>query len=130
MPGWTTATENAVLNAWLRNTAPTLPATLHMGLYTVLPDDDGAGGTEVSAGGYARQTIAFAAASGGAASNSGTITFSAATPASWGTVVGFGLFTASTGGTPILTGTINPTLGVSVGAAVVFAPGTVTVTAD
>ena len=55
-------------------------------LYTSDPTDSD-GGTEVSAGGYARETMAFSAASspGGTTDNTSDVTFGPAT-ASWGTI--------------------------------------------
>jgi hypothetical protein len=66
----------------------TLTGTLTVALYTAAPGEGG-GGTEVSGGSYARQSIAFGAAATNSgtttASNSGEILFPVAT-ANWGTV--------------------------------------------
>jgi hypothetical protein len=78
--------------------------TVYLALFTVAPDDAGAGGTEVTGGGYARQAMPFAnaAATDGSGisskANSAAITFPAAT-AAWGTLVAFGIMDAATGGT-------------------------------
>lgn len=88
--------ENALLD-WINNVGtPTRPSTVYLALFTAAPNDAG-GGTEVSGNGYARQAVAFGAASGGAASNTGAITFPTAT-ASWGTVTHVGIFDALTAG--------------------------------
>ena len=50
--------ENKVLGHVFGGTAYTAPTTLYVALYTVAPSDTG-GGTEVSGGGYARQTSTF-----------------------------------------------------------------------
>ena len=68
--------ENALLNATLRNTAYTSPATVYLALYTSNPTAADTG-TEVTGGSYARQSIAFSAPSGGTTSNSATINFTA-----------------------------------------------------
>src|SRR4051812_2017099 len=75
--------------------ALSLPITPYVGLFTAAPTDAG-GGTEVSGGGYARVNASgkFPAPSGGQVANNASIDFPNAT-ASWGTVVAWGLFTAS-----------------------------------
>jgi hypothetical protein len=88
--------ENAVINAVLRNTSYTSPATVYVALYTSDPTDANTG-TEVSGGSYARQAITFGAPSNGVTTNSASVTFPTAT-ASWGTVSYIGLRDASTSG--------------------------------
>lgn len=88
--------ENAMINAVLRNTTYTSPATVYLALYTTDPTEADTG-TEVSGGSYARQSVAFSAPSDGATSNSGDITFPTAT-ANWGTITHVGLRDASSGG--------------------------------
>ena len=106
--------------------AGTGPTNLYIGLYTANPTDTG-GGTEVTGGAYARVTLAStlanwagtqAAASTvastgttGTTSNNTIITFPSPT-ANWGTVTGFGIFDASTGGNLLIWGalTINKTV--------------------
>jgi hypothetical protein len=75
------------------------PANMYVALYTVAPTDAG-GGTECSGGAYARVGVARGTgwtSAGDATENAADITFTEAT-ASWGTVVAFGLFDASTVG--------------------------------
>ena len=88
--------ENAVLDYVFRNTGTPTSATVHLALYTVTPSDTG-GGTEVSGNGYARQTVAFDAASGGAITNTAAESFTASGGA-FGTVVAVGIFDAATSG--------------------------------
>jgi len=88
--------ENALVNATLRNTSYTSPATVYVALYTTDPTDADTG-TEVSGNGYARQSVAFSAPSNGATSNSSAVEFPQAT-GSWGTVAYIGLRDASSGG--------------------------------
>lgn len=88
--------ENALINATLRNTTYTSPATVYVALYTSDPTDADTG-TEVSGGSYARQSVTFGAPSNGASTNSADVTFPTAT-GSWGTVAYIGIRDNSTGG--------------------------------
>jgi hypothetical protein len=88
--------ENALINATLRNTSYTSPATVFVGLYTSDPTDANTG-TEVSGGSYARQSVTFGAPSNGASTNSGAVEFPQAT-GSWGTIGWIGILDASTSG--------------------------------
>ena len=88
--------ENALINAVLRNTSYTSPATVYVSLYTTDPTDADTG-TEVSGGSYARQAVTFGAPSNGVSTNSADVTFPTAT-ASWGTVSHIGIHDASTSG--------------------------------
>ncbi len=104
--------ENKIIDWLFRGQAFTPPATLHFGLLTTAANDAGTL-VEVSGGAYARVAVTaslanFAgtqsagsttASSGtsGITSNNGTITFPAPT-ANWGTIVGMGVWDASTGG--------------------------------
>ena len=88
--------ENALINATLRNTTYTSPATVYVSLWTTDPTDAGSG-TEVSGGSYARTSVTFGAPSNGASLNSSAVEFPQAT-ASWGTVAYIGINDASTSG--------------------------------
>ncbi len=88
--------ENALINATLRNTSYTSPATVYVGLFTSDPTDAGSG-TEVSGGSYARTAVTFGAPSNGVSTNSASVEFPQAT-ASWGTVGWIGIHDASTSG--------------------------------
>lgn len=88
--------ENALINAVLRNTTYTSPATVYVSLYTTDPTDADSG-TEVSGGSYARTAVTFGAPSNGVSTNSADVTFPTAT-ASWGTVSHIGIHDASTSG--------------------------------
>lgn len=85
-----------LLNEILRAIAFTAPGAVYLAAYTVAPTDAG-GGTEVSGGAYARQTISFGAPAGNQVANSADILFPIAT-ASWGTIVHFGIFDAPSAG--------------------------------
>jgi hypothetical protein len=88
--------ENALINATLRNTSYTSPATVYLALYTTDPTDADSG-TEVSGNAYARQSITFGAPSDGVTTNTAAIEFPQAT-GSWGTVAYVGIRDASTSG--------------------------------
>lgn len=88
--------EDALINATLRNTSYTSPATIYVGLYTSDPTDANSG-TEVSGGSYARTAVTFGAPSNGASLNDAAVEFPQAT-ASWGTVAYIGILDAATSG--------------------------------
>ena len=88
--------EDALINATLRATTYTSPATVYVSLYTTDPTDADSG-TEVSGGSYARTAVTFGAPSNGVTTNSADVTFPTAT-ASWGTVTHIGIHDASTSG--------------------------------
>jgi hypothetical protein len=88
--------EDALINATLRNTTYTSPATVYVGLYTTDPTDANTG-TEVSGGSYARQSVSFGAPSDGLSASDADVTFPQAT-AGWGTVGWIGILDASTSG--------------------------------
>jgi len=75
--------------------AYTAPGTHYLALYTAAPGETG-GGTEVSGGAYARQSVAFTT-TGNTTSNSAAVEYPTAT-SSFGTVTHVGVFDASTGG--------------------------------
>ena len=87
--------ETKVLDHVFAGTAYTAPSTLYVALFTAAPSDSG-GGTEVSGGAYARQTIAFTT-SGETTSNNAAIEFPTAT-ANYGTVTHVGVYDASSAG--------------------------------
>jgi len=88
--------ENALINAVLRNTTYTSPATVYVSLWTSDPTDAGSG-TEVSGGSYARTSVTFGSPSNGVTTNNADVTFPTAT-ASWGTVGWIGINDALTSG--------------------------------
>lgn len=80
------------------------PTEWHLGLFTAAPGEAG-GGTELSGGGYARQSVAFTV-SGNLATNSGNVEFDAATGA-WGTVTHVAVFDAATSGNMLAYATLD-----------------------
>ena len=119
--------ENEILDPILGTGAYTMPSTVYVGLSTGSFNDDNSG-TELSGSGYARQSIAFNAASNGTADNSGAVDFPAAT-GSWGTVSHFGLFDASTSGNLLIHGALTASKTVATGDILRIAAGDMDITA-
>lgn len=125
--------EAAVLNEVLGGTAFSAPATVYVALFTVAPSDSG-GGTEVTGGSYARAAVTnnstnWPNASGGSKSNGTLIAFPAAT-ASWGTVVAFAIFDASSAGNMLYWGSLTTSVAVASGRTAQFQIGSITITED
>ena len=104
MVGLSNYFAQATLNDLVGKTAmPALPANVYVALFTAVGADDGTGFTEVSGGSYTRVSTTGAtwnAATGtspSSISNASSITFPQST-ASWGTVIAFGLYDASSAG--------------------------------
>ena len=124
-----TAYANEVLDALFGSGSP---ATLYIALYTAMPNADGTGGTEVSGGSYARAAVTnnatnFPAASGGSKSNGTAINFATAS-AGWGNIVGAGILSGSSGGTPKHFGELDADRTVNNGDAFSFAPNQLVIT--
>jgi len=134
MPGsFSDFLELELLDHVFGNAAYSTPATLHVALFTAAPSDTG-GGTEVSGGSYARVAVTnnatnFPAASGGAKANGTAVTFPTAT-ASWGTVVAFGIFDASSGGNLLAWATLTTNKTIGSGDTASFPVGDIDVTLD
>lgn len=121
--GWSDTYETKIINHFLRNTSQAPDAALYVALFTTAPADDGTGGVEVSAGDYARKAVTFAAPSGGATANSGSLDFVASAASAWGTIVAVGIYNALTVGTLVAQGLIAPALVVGVGTPVSISAG-------
>jgi len=96
--------ENKVLELLVGKTAFATPTT-YIGLFTVIPDEDGATGTEASAGNYVRKSTAggdWEAAAAGAIQNGNDITFIECAASAWGEIVGIGIFDAESAGNMII----------------------------
>jgi hypothetical protein len=92
--------EKKILNCLFRGTNITAPTARHMALFTVMPGNDGTGGTEVTGGSYAAINITTLFGTN-AAGNPATIANdalieSAVATANWGTIVGFGIYSHAT----------------------------------
>ena len=118
--------ENALINATLRATTFTSPATVYVSLHTADPTDAGTG-TEVSGGSYARQSASFAAPSNGASATNADITFPQAT-GNWGTVTHIGIWDASTSGNLFYHTALDASKTIDTGDIFKIASGSLTVT--
>ena len=118
--------ENALINATLRNTTYTSPATVYLGLYTSDPGE-GNTGTEVSGTSYARQSITFGAPSDGVSTNSAAIEFPQA-GGSWGTVTHVGILDASSSGNLLYYTALDASKTISTGDVFRIAIGSLSVT--
>lgn len=96
--------ENKVLDHVFGGSAYTAPSTLYVGLFTSDPGEAG-GGTEVSGGSYARQTITFTV-TGSQASSSAAVEFPTAT-ASWGTITYAAVYDAVSAGNLLAYGALT-----------------------
>ncbi len=138
--------ENKIVDAVFRGQALGAPATFYVGLDTVACNDAN-GGTEVSTSGtgYARAAVTSSlanwagtqsagsttASSGtsGQTSNNATITIGSATTTSWGQVVSFRLWDASTAGNAWICQNLTQSKTVNAGDALPsFQAGSLTVT--
>jgi hypothetical protein len=108
--------EKKLLDHVLGVASYAMPSTVYLALFTSDPTETGVAGTEVSGNGYARQSISFTATTSGtgATSNSGNVTFPAAT-ASWGTITHIGLMDASTVGNMLWYGPLTTSKAVNTG---------------
>ncbi len=118
--------ETALVNAVLRNTSYTSPATVYLALYTSDPTDADAG-TEVSGTSYARQSITFASPSNGVTTNSAAIEFPQA-GGSWGTITHVGIRDASTSGNLLFHTALDASKTIATGDVFRIASGSLSVT--
>lgn len=103
--------ENAVLNNVLGQAAMPTIGMVYIAAYTATPTDAG-GGTEVSAGGYARvaltnNTTNFPTTTTSEKNLGATASFPEAT-VNWGTVTAIGILDASSGGNLLMWCAITP----------------------
>jgi len=88
--------ETEILDHVFAGAAYTAPSTKYLALFTAVADGEAGSVTEVSGGGYARQTVAFTT-SGNTTSNNAAVEFPTAT-ANYGTVTHVGVYDASSSG--------------------------------
>lgn len=118
--------ENALINATLRNTSYTSPATVYVGLHTADPTDAGTG-TEVSGGSYARTAVTFGAPSNGVSTNSADVEFPQAS-GTWGTITHIGIWDASSTGNLLYHTALDASKAISSGDIFKIASGNLSVT--
>jgi len=131
--------EGQIIKYWFQNdaTAVAKPITVYVALYTVLPTDVSASGTEVTGGSYVRVAVTNSAANwpgpttnNRTVTNGATITFPAPT-ANWGTIVGMAIYDAATLGNELFWGALTTNKTVNSGdPAPVFAIGALSVQID
>ncbi len=100
-----------VLNAGTEFTLAST-ASVYIALFTVLQDDAGTGGTECPGTNYARVTVTadFSTMTGittGITANLSEIAFAQASDATWGTIVGLGIYDAATVGNLLYHGALD-----------------------
>jgi len=88
--------ETEILDHVFAGAAYTAPSTKYLALFTAVADGEAGSVTEVTGGGYARQTVAFTT-SGNTTSNNAAVEYPTAT-ANYGTVTHVGVYDASTSG--------------------------------
>ena len=120
--------ETALINATLRNTSYTSPATVYVALYTTDPTDADTG-TEVSGGSYARIAVSFNAPSNGVCTNSADVTFAQATN-NWGTISHIGLHDAVTSGYLLFHTILNSSKAIGTGDQFKISAGALTCTLE
>ncbi len=120
--------EKLLLDWSMTTGSATRPTAWYVALYTAAPSDSG-GGTEVSTGGYARQSVTFDAASspGGTTSNNNTVSFTAS-GASYGTVSHIGIFDNVSGGKLLWHGSMTASKTVADGDTLEFSIGNIDLT--
>ena len=94
-----------ILGEGVRNFTPS--TTLYIGLFTAVADGEAGSVTEVSGNGYARTAVTFNAASSSACTNSGDVTFPAASGGAWGTITHIGVYSAATTGDLYFVGSLS-----------------------
>ena len=119
--------ETELLDFAFTTGTATRPTAWYVALYTAAPNDAG-GGTEVSGGAYARQSVAFSV-SGNTASNTGAVEYPTAT-GSYGTVSHVGVFDASTGGNLLAYSALNVSKAIATGDVFRIPAGDLDITLD
>ncbi len=125
--------ENAILLHTYSASAFTAPTTIYVALFTTAASD-GATGTEVTGGSYARASTTASSVNWGL-SSTGTMknltSISYGTPsASWGTVVAAATVSLSTGGNMLHWGDLTTSKTINSGDTVSFAASAIVLTED
>jgi hypothetical protein len=115
--------ENELLDLVLRNSAFAMPPGNFVALATSSFGDDNSGTGELTGGGYARQSVDFANASGGSAANVADLTFTNITGNASTPISHIGIFDAVTGGNLLFHGALTTPKTVPVGEDVVIRAG-------
>lgn len=132
MPFSTTYANNILNWAIGRSGALSAHDKVFLGLCSNDPEASGGTFTELSGKGYSRVLIyqngeeypaLMNAASNRAITNGRQINFTKATGSAWATAVGYGLFTAASGGDPFFYAKLKSPVDTPVGAVFLFDPG-------
>lgn len=119
--------ETTVLNWAFTTGSATRPTAWYIALFTTNPGET-SGGTEVSGGGYARQSATFTV-TGDTATNSAAIEFPEAT-SSYGTVTHVAIMDASTGGNQIAYAALSASKAIDTGDILRIPAGDLDITLD
>ena len=119
--------ENKLVAHTFSATAYTSPSTVYVALYTVAPTDSTTG-TEVSGGGYARQSASFTT-TGNAATNASAIEYPTAT-GNYGTVVAVAILDTSSSGNMLAYATLSASKTISTGDVFRIPAGDLDITLD
>lgn len=117
---------NMLLNLLLRGVTGTAPSSWYVALFVGDPMADG---TEVSASGYARETVSFTAALNGVVRNSAEVDFGTA-GADWGAISHFAVFDAATDGNMLVHDSFEAVTDVDTGTTVKIAAGVIEVSLE
>ena len=105
--------ETEILDHVFAGAAYTAPSTKYLALFTAVADGEAGSVTEVTGGGYARQTVAFTT-SGNTTSNNAAVEFPTAT-ANYGTVTHVGVYDASSSGNLMAYATLSSSKAIDTG---------------
>jgi hypothetical protein len=119
--------ETQLITWAMSASAVTRPTAWYVALFTAAPSDTG-GGTEISGGGYARQSVATWTISNNQASNAAIIDF--VSSADWGNITHVGIFDAVTSGNLLWWGSLTTPRDPASGDTVRFAANALIVSLD
>ena len=120
--------EKLILDWMMTAGTAARPSAWYVALYTAAPSDAG-GGTELSGSGYAREAVAFAAATSGTGTTSNTgVAIFTADGGDWGSVTHMGIHDASSGGNLLWHGSLAAAKTVADGDTLEFAVGNIDLT--
>lgn len=119
--------ETELLDHVFTNNAYTSPTTVYVSLHTANPDED-ASGTEVSGGGYVRQSGSFSV-TGNTATTTAAVEYPTAT-ADYGTVSHVAIWDASTGGNMLAYAALTASKAISTGDVFRIPTGDLDITLD
>lgn len=120
--------QDGTLDHILGTSSSTSPSDVYVALYTSDPGRDDSG-TEVSEGGYSRQTVTFTSSTDGSSSSDVEVEFGAATE-DWGSITHMALHADSSASDLILFGSLDTSRTVNEDDFLRFESGNITVELD